>query len=61
MFIYSTNTIFVSSSNMCVCVCVWAGAGQPGDGGALAIPADRAIAQAEGEKGWEEESVVHGE
>lgn len=50
----------MSYSN-CVFVCERAGAGQPGDGGALAIPADRAIAQAEGEEGWEEESVVHGE
>lgn len=56
-FIPTTATIFIYSK----CVCVRAGAGQLGDGGALAVPADRAIAQAEGKEGWEEESVVHGE
>lgn len=45
---------------MCVYVCIGAGAGQPGDGGAAAVSADRAIAQTEGEEGWKKESVVHG-
>lgn len=50
-YIYIALLIFFVSCHKLLSVCVGAGAGQPGDGGALAIPADRAVAQAEGEEG----------